>query len=139
MNLKLRKSQKEDWDLILELRNEFFSQFYKQTKPIEKTEHYKYLERQKSNSKFHHWIIEYENNRVGYVRVLDNDIGIMIKKEFQNKGIASEALRLAEKEAQQLGITKLVALVKVGNESSKNIFTKNNYELKMNWYEKKIL
>ena len=139
MNLKLKNPQKEDWDLILELRNEFFSQFYKQTKPIEKTEHYKYLEKQESNSKFHHWIIKYENNRVGYVRVLDNDIGIVIKKEFQNKGIASEALRLAEKEAHQLGITKLVALVKVGNESSKNIFTKNNYELKMYWYEKKIL
>ena len=61
-----------------------------------------------------------------------------MKKEFQNKGIASEALKLAEEKARNLGISKLTALVKAGNEGSKKIFLKNNYELKMYWLEKNI-
>ena len=139
MNIKLRNAEKKDWDLILELRNEFYSFFYKQERPISKSEHYEYMEKQQSNPKFHQWMIEYENQTIGYVRILENDIGVIVKKEFQNKGIASEAVKLAEEKARNLGITKLIALVKMENEGSKKIFLKNKYELKMYWLEKNIL
>lgn len=136
MNTSLRQVKRGDWDFILELRNEFFNYFYRQEKAIEKEDHYAYMTKQSSNPKFHQWIIEYESNTVGYVRILENDVGIMIKKEFQNKGIASDALKLVEQKAQKLGISKLIALVKVENEGSKKIFLNNNYELKMYWLEK---
>jgi len=119
LNIELRNADRKDWDLTLDLRNEFYSNFYKQERPITKKEHYQYLEKQESNSKFHQWMIEYQNETVGYVRILENDIGIIVKKEFQNKGIASEALKLAEEKARNLGISKLTALVKAGNEGSK--------------------
>jgi len=137
--IELRSVTREDWDFIMLLRNEFYNFFYKQTKPITKNEHYDYMEKQLSNSNFHHWIISSDKKTVGYCRILNEDVGIMIKKEFQNEGIASKALRLLEDQAQNLGIKKLIALVKTGNESSSKIFLKNNFKLKMYWYEKEIV
>lgn len=138
MNIILKEAAKEDWDFILEQRNEFYSFFEQQKKPLSKEEHYEYMEKQKHNPKFHHWIIESQKGNVGYVRIFDQDIGIMIKKEFHNKGIASEALKLVEHKAHELGISKLVAMVKITNESSKKIFLKNNYQLTMYKLEKEI-
>jgi len=139
LDIILRDIRQADWDFILELRNDFYSNFYQQTKPLLKKEHYEYMEKQKTNPQFHHWIIEYQNKMAGYVRIHGQDVGIMVKKEYQNKGIASESLKQLEKKAHQLGIPKLVAMVKVENESSKTIFLKNNYKLKMYWLEKEIL
>ena len=138
MDLILREVKKDDWDYILELRNDFYSNFYQQKKPLTKPEHYDFMEKQKSNSNFHQWIIEYKNRMVGYVRILGQDVGIMINKEYQNQGIASESLKQLEKKAQQLGIPKLIAMVKIENESSKKIFLKNDYKLKMYWLEKEL-
>ena len=136
--IQLTDVTKSDWNFILELRNSFFDNFYNQDKPIEKKEHYEYLENQNKNSTFFHWIIESNNEKIGYVRILDNDIGIMIKKDFHNKGIATIALQLAEEKAKSLGIDKLIALVKIDNESSKKIFENNDFKLHMYWYEKEI-
>jgi len=138
LDITLRDVKQADWDFILELRNDFYSNFYQQTKPLLKKEHYEYMEKQKINPQFHHWIIEYQNKMAGYVRIHGQDIGIMVKKEYQNKGVASESLKQLEKKAHQLGVPKLVAMVKVENESSKTIFLKNNYKLKMYWLEKEI-
>ena len=134
----LSKVFKKHWDFILKIRNENFEMFYKQKTPITKEEHYRYLQKQQSNKKFHHWIICYGNETAGYVRILDNDVGIIIDNKFQNKGIATNALKLVEKTALDLGINKLVALVKVENKNSKKLFKQNNFNLKMYWYEKYI-
>jgi len=139
LQITLRKVQKNDWDFILELRNKFYHFFYKQKKPIPKKEHYEYMEKQRQKSNFHQWIIMYDKKEAGYVRILDNDVGIMVDDKFQNKGIASKALNLAENEAAKLGIKKLIALIAVDNDSSKKIFEKNNYLLKQFWYEKDIV
>ena len=136
--IKLIDVEKSDWNLILELRNDYFKNFYEQKKPLEINEHFDYLEKQSKNPNFYHWIIQYDDKKVGYARILDNDVGIMIKKNFQNKGIASNSLKLVEEKAKLLKILKLKALVKFENHSSKKIFQKNNYKLKMYWLEKEI-
>ena len=112
--------------------------FYRQTKPIEKEEHYEYLDKNEKNHNFHHWMIKVNGKVVGYSRILNEDVGIMIKKEYQSKGIATKALELLENEAKKNNIKKLIALVKIENEESKKIFEKNSYEMKMFWYEKEI-
>ena len=137
-NITLRNVEKNDWDFILQLRNSFYRFFQKQKKPLEKSEHYEYMEKQKSNPNFHQWIIMLNQNEVGYVRILDQDVGIMIKEEFQNKGIATKSLSLVEKKAVELGISKLIALVHMDNESSKKIFENNGYEISRFWLEKQI-
>ena len=62
----------------------------------------------------------------------------MIKKEFQNKGIASIALQLLEKEAINLGIKKLIAVVAPENKSSEKIFQRNNFIKKSQVFQKKF-
>ena len=41
-------------------------------------------------------------------------------------------------EAKKLGVTKLIALVKIENKSSNKIFEKNNFKHVMSWLEKEI-
>lgn len=138
-NISLRKVTKKDWDFILQIRNapEFRSGFYDQH-TITKREHYRYLQKQKANPNFVHWIICFGKIDVGYVRILDNDISIMINKEFNSKGIGTKTLRLVEKEAKNLGIKKLVGRIMIHNKASQKIFVKNKYRLLMYWYEKQL-
>jgi RimJ/RimL family protein N-acetyltransferase len=138
LDVHLIPASKINWDFILSLRNDFYNNFYQQTRPLTKDEHYEYLERQKCNPKFHHWVITFNDEIVGYVRLLDFDVGIMLKKNFQNKGIASYALELVEKEAKLLGTSKLLAKIHVDNISSHKIFEKNNYIMKFYLLEKDL-
>jgi RimJ/RimL family protein N-acetyltransferase len=139
ISIKLRKVFKKDWDYVLKLRNfdEYKKNFYN-PEIILKSEHYNYLEKQKNNPNFVNWIICNNKKDVGYVRILDNDVSIIIDKEFQNKGIGTMALIAIESEAKKLGLKKLVGRIMISNKSSKKIFTENNYKLKMWWYEKEI-
>ena len=140
MKIKLREVIEKDWDYVLGLRNQFYANsFYVQTKPISNDEHYEYMNKQKSNPNFHQWIATDGKNDVGYIRILDQDINIMVEKKFQTKGIGTVMLNLVEKEARGLGIKKLKAKVLIGNDSSKKIFEKNNYKLKIYLFEKEIL
>ena len=136
MGIQLRKVTKSDWDFVLELRNNDFQYFYEQNAPIPKKSHYKYMENHVDDTNFHQWIISLNSDNVGYVRILNEDVGIMIKKEFQGKGIATKALEILEREAVSLGIKKLVALVHPENLNSERIFKKNGYNLKLYKLEK---
>ena len=140
--IELRKVMENDWNFILNLRNEFYTNsFYEQKKLIQKTEHYEYMSKQTTNPNFHQWIAIQSKNPspIGYIRILDQDVNIMVEKKFQTKGIGTVMLNLVEKEARRLGIKKLKAKVLIGNDSSKKIFEKNNYKLKMYSFEKEIL
>jgi len=140
--IELRKVTEKDWNFILSLRNEFYTNsFYEQKKLIQKTEHYEYMNKQTTNPNFHQWIAIRSKNPspIGYIRILDQDVNIMVEKKFQTKGIGTVMLNLVEKEARGLGIKKLKAKVLIGNDSSKKIFEKNNYKLKIYLFEKEIL
>ena len=139
--IELRKVVEKDWDFILNLRNEFYiNSFYEQKKPIQKAEHYEYMSKQATNPNFHQWVAMKSKNMspIGYIRILDQDINIMVEKEFQSKGIGTIMLNLVEKKALSLGIKKLKAIVIAGNESSKKIFIKNNFKLILRSFEKEI-
>ena len=127
MKIELREVEKKDWDLVLKLRNEFYEySFYEQNEPILKDDHYKYMNGQETNPNFHQWIAFDGKNDVGCIRILDQDINIMVEKECQSKGIGTVMLNLVGK-----------AIVIAGNESSKKIFIKNNFKLIMHSFEKK--
>jgi len=139
MKIELREVTKQDWDFILNLRNQFYKNFfYEQKEPIPKDDHYKYMNKQESNLNFHQWIAFDGKDDVGYIRILDQDINIMVLKKFQSRGTGTIMLNLVEKKALSLGIKKLKAVVIAGNESSKKIFIKNNFKLKIYSFEKEI-
>ena len=139
MKIELREVEKKHWNFVLKLRNEFYEySFYEQNEPILKDDHYKYMNKQETNPNFHQWVAFDGKNDVGYIRILDQDINIMVEKEFQSKGIGTIMLNLVEKKALSLGIKKLKAIVIAGNESSKKIFIKNNFKLILRSFEKEI-
>ena len=139
MDIQLQNVTKDDWDYILKLRNSTYVQLQMYTKhKITKSEHYEYLKKQKRNQNFVNWMICLDSKNVGYVRVLDNDVSIMIEKKYHGKGIGTTTILLLEKEAKKFGIKKLVGRVMIDNEKSKQIFLNNDYKLKMYWYEKKL-
>lgn len=139
MEITIRNVDAQDWDFILSLRNDRnYSKFFYTQEQISKNSHYQYMEKQKTNTKFFNWIICYGKNDVGYVRILNNDVSIMIQKKYHGKGIGVNTLSLIEIEAKKLGIKKLVGRIMIDNISSKRIFEKNNYKLKMYWLEKDI-
>jgi len=139
LKLSLRKVLKKDWDYILELRNnkKFKKNFYQQHE-ISKKEHYEYLKKQLNNANFFNWIICYGEKNVGYIRILDYDVGIIIDENYQKKGFGREALELLEIESKKIGLKKLVGKIMIDNITSKKIFEKNDFKLKMFWYEKNI-
>jgi len=139
MEIKLRQVSKEDWDYILELRNNFFEDdFIEQKKILTKKEHYEYMKNQKSNTNFHQWISSDGKNNVGYIRLLKDDVSIIVDQKFQNKGIGTKMLELMEKEARKIGLKKIKALVRKNNFSSEKIFLKNNYNVTTLMFEKEI-
>jgi len=139
MEIKLREVCKEDWDYILQLRNSFFKDdFLEQQKVLTKKEHYEYMEKQKSNTNFYQWISFDGKKNVGYIRLLEDDVSVIVDQKFQNKGIGTIMLALMEKEAKKIGLKKIKALVRKNNFSSEKIFLKNNYQLKILMFEKEI-
>ena len=106
--LELRKVNVEDWDFILKIRNEekYRMYFYEQKK-ISKEEHYEYLKKMSTNSNFFNWIICYDSKDVGYIRILNEDISIMMDLEFNGKGLGTKALKLVENKARENGMRTL--------------------------------
>ena len=139
VNIHLRLCTRNDWDIILNLRNQFYQgSFINQDRMLTKEEHYEYMEKQQTNPNFHQWMAIMNNIVVGYIRILDSDIGIMVEKEYQNKGIGTKVLQLLEQETSKLNIKKLIAIVRVNNPASSQLFKKNNYKLKSYCFEKEL-
>jgi RimJ/RimL family protein N-acetyltransferase len=139
MKIILKRVDKSDWNFIYDLRtNEKYTNNFYSKNSFSLEEHYAYISKQEVNLNFFHWIITNNDENIGYIRILDNDVSIMISEQYQNKGLGSQTLELVEKEAKSLGISKLIGRVMIDNESSKKIFEKNGYKIIMHWLEKNI-
>jgi len=139
MRIHFRSCTKDDWDLIMSLRNQFYlDSFFVQEKPLTKDEHYQYMKNQLKNPNFHQWIALIQDDVVGYVRILESEINILVIKEYQNQGIGTEMLQQLEIEAKKLNIKKLIGEVRIDNLNSKQLFQKNKYILKSNLFEKSL-
>ena len=139
MKIKLINVNEEHWNFILSLRNAFFEHsFYEQKHAISKDEHYEYMKKQTANPNFHQWIAASDGLPIGYIRILDHDINIMVDKKFQNKGVGTTMLKLVEEKAKKLGLKKLEARVLTENQNSLKLFQKNDFQIKMNQLEKKL-
>ena len=96
------------------------------------------MKKQESNTNFHQWISTDGREDIGYIRLLKDDVSIMVDQKFQNKGIGTMMLRLLEDKAKIIGIKKIKAVVRKNNFSSEKIFEKNNYQIKTLIFEKDI-
>ena len=130
MGISLKIVKEEDWDFVLDLRNEKnFRKYFQNQKHIEKNEHYEYLNKQKNNPNFFNWIICDNSDDVGYVRILDNDVSIMIKPSHHGKGIGTMVLsHLLKYGFKKLHLHRISAEVIEYNENSIHLFEKSKFK-----------
>ena len=126
--VSLHNVTRKDWKFILALRNQDSVRMAcHDTSKISYLTHVKYMESLEKNSKAFHWIITYNEKDVGYIKIIDLELGSSIKDSFQGMGIGTKAYSLVFKEAKKLGLTKLTALVKTDR------LTSLKFEEKTGW------
>ncbi len=118
-DLKLKKIKKSDWKYILELRNKQRKHFF-QDEIISLDEHLKYMEKNSRNPYFIAWIIKKNGINLGYVRLLNGELSIVLDEQYQGQGFGTIALNLGIKKCEG----KLTALIRTDNLASYNLYTK---------------
>ena len=113
VNIKIKKTTKEDSQLFYKLRNNVINrQFFLNSKNISFNEHKKWFEKNFKNKNYYTFL--YNRKKIGYIRGDNiNDtiyISIAIDTKFRKKNIASECFRLFEKKIKSNSI--LIAKVK---------------------------
>ena len=82
---------------IYKLQNKDFRKNYINSKTFSYKAHTNYFKQMNKSMKLNTFIIKNENNFVGYIKTFDKtintEVSIAIKKEYQNKGIATKLLK----------------------------------------------
>ena len=130
VNIKIKKTTKEDSQLFYKLRNNVINrQFFLNSKNISFNEHKKWFEKNFKNKNYYTFL--YNRKKIGYIRGDNiNDtiyISIAIDTKFRKKNIASECFRLFEKKIKSNSI--LIAKVKKKNINSIKFFENNKFSL----------
>lgn len=137
----LRPIEKDDLDLLFKWRNDenIFSQLGGGYFPTSKTEMSKWMDNfsksDRTNIKF---IVQYKEIGVGFISLSNtnyinktSELGIYIgEKNYQGKGIASNALKLIEKFSKDyLNLRKIKLLVNNNNVAAIGLYEKNDYKV----------
>lgn len=138
-NISLRALEPEDLAFLFQVENDtsFWEVSSTQT-PFSKFVLKKYLANSHQDiyeAKQLRLIIEFKNKPIGMIDLFDFNpqhkragIGIIILKEFQNKGCANEALQLFIKYAfDVLQLHQVYANISTDNKNSIALFSKNNF------------
>ena len=112
--VSLRHVTRDDWRFILSLRNQnSVRTTCHDTSKINYSDHVIYMESLGKNSNVYHWIVTFDEMDVGYIKIIDLELGSSIKDGYQGMGIGTKAYSLVFKEAKKLGLSKLTASVKI--------------------------
>ena len=136
--IEFRQVLKSDWDFILNLRNDFYENFEKQNSTISKSEHFEYMSKQSKNPDFKQWIVINDQTRIdiGYIRIFNSDISIIVKREYHGKGFGTQILKKLEEQPNLP--KKLIGRILPKIKQSIKAFEKAGYTLKTLIYEKNI-
>ena len=132
MKVRIRKVSKNDWEFILKLRNLERMSFH-DTSIVDWDTHVSYMDKITNNPTDHQWIVVSDDKDVGYIKIVNNDLGSNLLSEYRRKGIGSAAYKLVFEEAKKIGLTKLTAQVKINRETSLE------FEMKTGWIKKEII
>jgi len=121
--IELKQIDKKDWDFILDLRNNVRIYFV-QNEVITKENHYNYMEKNSINPRFKLWIIHSEKQKLGYVRLLDTELSVVLIEKYRGKGIGHIALKIGIEKCKKLGINKLTAIIRADNPASFALYSK---------------
>ena len=138
MKLKLREVKISDIKKIYQWRDKSREMMF-QTQPISWKEHEDFWTQRLKNNNACSFIIICEGNEVGLLR-LDKkeefeEVGIIIDKQFQGKGIGAIALKKLAEVVKTHEVKRLVARIKPENIYSKKAFEKAGFKEKYVFYE----
>lgn len=140
-NIKLRALEPEDLDFLFEMENdEDFWQISSTQAPFSKHLLTKYLANAHLDiyqAKQLRLVIDYQNKPIGFIDLFDFNpqhqragIGILIAKEYQNKGLGLQVLNLLISYAfNVLLLHQLYADIETDNTASIKLFEKANFKL----------
>ena len=144
MTLTLRSVKKEDYETILEWRNDYDVRINSLTQHIISIdEHTKYWNDFLNNETNFAFIAIYDHNDIGVLKLKNMEkaiyeIDIFLSKNYRNRGLGSQILKIAKKVALKKGIIKLVAKIKYDNEASKKVFETVGFSPKLIYYEAEV-
>lgn len=128
MNIQIRNISDEDWDFIRKIRNQKSSrEAFHDTTIASKEKHKAYMIKLRDNSNAFQWIVEYEGKSVGYIKIVNGDLGSFLLDGFKGKGVGTNAYNLVFEEAKKLGLKKIKATVKIDRP------TPIKFEEKLGW------
>jgi len=114
MDVKLRTVAPNDWEFILNMRNQDdVRSACHDSSIIDYETHQEYMKKLDSDPNSHQWIVVYEGNDVGHVKIVQEEFGYMIKDGFRGKGIGTKVFELAFEEAKKLGIKRVHGTIKI--------------------------
>jgi len=112
--VKLRSVKKEDWELILEIRNDkTVRNACHDTSIISFEQHVKYMEKINDDSNSYQWIVTCDEKDVGHAKIIGEEFGYMISEQYRNRGIGTKIYELVFKEAKKHGIKRLHDTIKI--------------------------
>jgi RimJ/RimL family protein N-acetyltransferase len=130
LDVKHRIVTPNDWLFILNIRNEEDVRNASfNTNIIDPDCHIEYMNKLESMKDVYQRIITYEEKDVGYIKVVDDEVSYMIKKEFRGKGIMKCSFEILFKDLKSLGNTKVSASIKAENYASLKLAEKMGYKI----------
>ncbi|HKR74861.1 MAG TPA: GNAT family N-acetyltransferase [Candidatus Nitrosocosmicus sp.] len=130
MDVKHRIVTPNDWLFILDIRNEEDVRNASfNTEIIDRDRHIEYMNKLENMKDVYQRIITYNNKDAGYIKVIDNEVSYMIKKEFRGKGIMKSSFEILFKDLKRLGNTKINASIKAENYASLRLAEKMGYKI----------
>lgn len=144
MKLNLRPVEKEDYETILEWRNDPDVRINSLTQHvISIDENTLYWNEFLDNRKNYASVIVYDAEDIGILKLkyLDDttsEVDIFLSKNYRNKGLGPQILMIAKENGIEKGIKKLVAKIKYDNMASRKVFEKSGFNPNMIYYEANI-
>lgn len=133
----LRKADFSDIEFLFSLRNQPSTyQYAKNARPVEWSEHIGWITPIiKGNSSKNLFVIEFEGKKAGQARIdiagEGAEVSISLLAEFQGKGIAAIALKMAmDKIAEEKGVKIFIAEIHQDNIPSQKLFEKLGFQFK---------
>jgi len=130
LNIALRIVTPSDWHFILEVRNEVDVRNASfTTEVIGEEAHIEYMKKLATMENVYQRIIKYGDKNVGYIKVIDDEVSYMLKKQYRGKGLMNASFNILFEELRKLGRTKSKACIKSNNSSSLRFIEKLGYRL----------
>jgi len=126
--ISLRDVEEKDWKFILDLRNEEdVRSVCNDTSIIDFETHRKYMKILREDKDSFQWIITFNDQDVGHIKVDRGMFGYMLKTNFRGKGIIKIASNMIFNELKKKGVKKLKGSVRIGECFQLDVAKKMNF------------